>query len=233
MARNVFLIICSTLVAFGCNSAEIEPTDHAQLIPPDTIVEGRTITEWTKEWWHWTFGVPAAQNPELVLDQDCAVGQDDAVFFVPAYDGAKTYRRSCSIPQNTPVLVPIWVIINDYPCPDPTFEPAAGQSLEAFLREGAIAYNDSVTDLSVTLDGAQIDARAHRHTTGLFEFTAEKSLVGALPDPCLTGMPQSGVSDGFWLMLDIAGGEHEVRVTGVSPANEAFDHTYTLSSPRP
>jgi hypothetical protein len=27
-------------------------------------------------------------------------------------------------------------LINDYPCPDPSFEPAAGQTLEDFLTQG-------------------------------------------------------------------------------------------------
>ncbi|MDI1481833.1 hypothetical protein [Polyangium sp. y55x31] len=230
MKPTVLVILCAAFALSGCTSAEPEPADEAVVMAPDEPIAGKSIGAWTEEWWRWTFGVPAAQNPELVLDQDCGIGQDGSVFFVPAYDGAKTYRRTCVIPKGKPVLVPLWVIINDHPCPDPTFEPAAGQSLEDFLRQGAIDYNDMVTGLEVTLDGASVDVHAHRHTTGLFEFQAEQSLVGALPDPCLNGMSQSGVGDGYWLALTLSEGPHEVRVTGVDPSKEAFDHTYVLST---
>ena len=46
-----------------------------------------------KAWWRWTFAVPAASNPELVLEADCGVGQSGPVFFVPSYDGAETFEQ--------------------------------------------------------------------------------------------------------------------------------------------
>ncbi len=228
MQHTACLLSCVILTLAACTSDQPDEPGIVVSAATETI-EGKTITAWTEAWWAWTFGVPAAQNPELVLEQDCAVGQDEAIYFVPAYDGARTYRRTCKIPEGTTALVPLWVIINDYPCPDPTFEPAAGQSLEDFLRQGAIEYNDLVEDLEVTLDGESIDPGAHRHTTGLFELQAEASLVGALSDPCLNGMQQSGVSDGTWLAVTVTDGEHEVQVTGVDPGGEAFDHTYVLT----
>jgi hypothetical protein len=239
MKIRMGIVLGSVFFGVGCGSAEGDPAEvpAAQTetwrggvwaVPSSATVLGRSIDSWTESWWHWTFAVPAAQNPELVLTADCGVGQDGRVFFVPAYDGARIYERTCHIPFGKPVLVPLWVVVNDYPCPDPTFEPAPGQSLEAFLREGAIAYNDLVANMVVTLDGKSIDEDAHRHTTRLFHFEAHASLVGALPDPCLLGTRQPGVSDGFWLMLLAAPGEHVVRVQAVDPLGQPFDHTYRL-----
>ncbi|PTL76495.1 hypothetical protein DAT35_48610 [Vitiosangium sp. GDMCC 1.1324] len=210
----------------GCGTEEPEPT--TRVIPAQESVQGRGITDWTESWYHWMFAVPASQSPTLVLEADCATGQSEPVFLVPVYDGAKTYQRSCNIPAGKPVLVPLWVIINDYPCPDSSFEPAPGQSLEAFLTQGAMDYNSLVQNLTVSLDGVEIDPAEHRHTTGLFQFTAERSLIGQLPDACLQGTSQPGVSDGWWLMLTLAPGSHEVHVTGVDPSQEAFDYRYTL-----
>ncbi len=229
MRSDIFVLGLLGVVAMGCGAVEPAQEVRAEIVETNAMVQGKTITAWTEAWWHWTFGVPADQDPELVLEQDCAVGQDESVFFVPAYDGATKYQRTCVIPRGKPVLVPLWVVINDYPCPDPAFEPSAGQSLEEFLREGAMGYNDAVQNLVVTVDGETVEAKTHRHTTGLIEFTAEKTLVGALPDPCLTGMKQSGVSDGFWLMVNVAGGSHDVHVAGLNPSGEAIDYTYVLS----
>src|SRR6266705_6673188 len=38
---------------------------QAQVVPPDALVAGRTIPEWTAEWWKWILSIPAAENPEL------------------------------------------------------------------------------------------------------------------------------------------------------------------------
>jgi len=228
-ARSSVLVFAALGLA-GCGPSESDRPDTAVVMSPDASIAGRSIGAWTEEWWRWTFDVPAAQNPELVLDADCAVGQDDPVFFVPAYDGSKVFQRTCVMPEDTTALVPLRVIINDYPCPDPSFEPAAGQSLEDFLKQGAIDYNNLVKDMAVTVDGTSVDFAAHRHTTGIFDFQAEASLVGALPDPCLNGMKQSGVSDGFWFALTLSGGEHEVRITGKDPEGESFDSTYVLKT---
>jgi len=228
MKQLLCCLLWMPVALVGCGSDE----PRTRVIAPQDSVQGRSITDWTESWFHWNFAVPADQNPALVLDADCAAGQSEPVFFVPVYDGAKRYERSCHIPQGKPVLVPLWVIINDYPCPDPSFEPAPGQSLEDFLQHGAQEYNNQVQGLSVTLDGEAIDPTAHRHTTGLFHFTAEPSLVGKLPDACLQGSSQPGVSDGWWLMLSLAAGDHVVHVTGLDPSHEAIDATYRLSVSR-
>jgi hypothetical protein len=202
----------------------------ATVLPPHARVRGRTITEWSKEWYRWHFAVPADRSPMLLLDQDCAEGQQDSpVFFVPIYDLDTTFQRTCRVPRNKPVLLPLWVIINDYPCPDPSFEPAPGQSLEDFLRQGALDFNNGTQDLVVTIDGRPIDTRRHRHTSGLFTFDADPSLVGKIPDPCLLGGEQRGVTDGWWLMLQLTPGEHVVNVRALAPFGAPIDYTYTLN----
>ncbi len=230
----LFLAACGTdptLEAPTPSATEAQALDRSGpvVLPGNARIEGQSITTWTKAWWRWTFEVPAAQNPELILDTDCGVGQHDDVFFVPAYDGSSTYTRTCRVPSaSTPVLVPLWSLINDYPCPDPDFHPAPGQSLEDFLTEGVVQLNDTTQNLAVTVDGRAVDVGTHRHTTPLFTFTADPSLVGVLPDACLQGTRQPGVSDGWWLMLRLPKGQHEVHVTAVSPFGP-IDYRYVLA----
>lgn len=240
MRRAVVAVVAVAM--WSCNSA---PEDQvvsgasgalssktATVLEADAVVRGRSITEWGKQWWRWTFEVPFDRNPEVLLDADCAVSQHDGVFFVPAYDGATTYRRECTVPALKPVLVPLWVIINDFPCPDPDFHPGPGQTLEEFLTEGVVAFNDATRDLTVTVDGVAVDPSLHRHTTSIFEFTADPSLVGNLPDACLQGTRQPGVSDGWWLMLKAPIGRHEVHITAQAPTGSPVDFTYVLNVER-
>jgi hypothetical protein len=56
--------------------------------------------------------------------------------------------------------------LNDYPCPDPAFHPAPGQSLYDFFLEGAAAFIDTVYFLEVTIDGVpQPDMLRFRFTS--------------------------------------------------------------------
>jgi hypothetical protein len=206
-------------------------TSAATVLSPSSLLFERNLASWSESWWRWTFSVPAERNPELVLDSACDVGQSDSVFFVPSYEST-TFQRTCRVPAGKPVLVPLAVIINDYPCPDPAFEPAPGQSLEAFLTAGAKAYNDLVQGLQVTVDGEAIDVAPHRHTSRLFQFTANRSLVGILPDTCLQSSRQPGVSDGWWLALRLAPGPHVVHVLATDPAANRVDQTYRLNAAR-
>ena len=163
----------------------------------------------------------------------CGTQQNEPVFFVPTYDNAEVFERTCRVPFGKRVLVPIRAVINDHPCPDPTFNPAPGQSMEDFLREGAVAYNDGVRDLAVTVDGEAVSVTSHRHTSRLFHFVGHPSLVGQIPDSCLLGATsQPGVADGWWLMLLLAPGEHVVQATGLSPEGAPFDTTYRLEVAR-
>lgn len=218
----------ATPLSLSPEDATVLAGQGALVLPRALPVLGRSITAWTEQWWYWTYKVPAERNPELVLDADCGVEQSGPVYFVPAYDGATTYQRTCRVPFGKRVLVPLWIIINDFPCPDPDFKPAPGQTLEQFLREGARGFNDLIHDVSVTVNGKPVPYSAHRHTSPLFTFSAHPSLVGQFPDPCLTGTPQQGVSDGWWLMLALTPGKHTVHVTALSPMGTPIDYTYRL-----
>jgi hypothetical protein len=245
MRKVIVMLGGAIAMTSACSSEDLPPVDIGRLgsegaisgdsffrgavaWPNDSALLGRSFDSWIESWWRWTFSVPAERNPELVLDADCGVDQAERVYFVPLYDGAKTFERTCRVPFGKPVLFPVWAVINDYPCPDPTFEPAPGQTLDAFLREGAMAYTNLVQDFAVQWNGRNVDLGSRRNTGHLFEFQAHRSLVGKLPDPCLRGTMQPGVSDGYWLMVLPSPGEHVVRVRATHPSGEPIDQTYRI-----
>jgi hypothetical protein len=204
----------------------------AVVLPKWVPVEGRSLTEWTIDWWRWISLIPADRNPEFDLGA-CDVDQPEDVFFLPPYLSA-SWTRSCTVPFGKPVLVAAQAVVNDYPCPDPSFQPAPGQTLEAFLREGAVGFNDAFPLLSLTVDGRPVRVDRHRDTSPLFEFQADSSLLGRIPDPCLTGTPQPGVSDGWWSFLLLAPGDHTVVSTVTQPGGgDPFIRSYQLHVTHP
>jgi hypothetical protein len=197
------------------------------VLPAFVPVAGKSQRRWSEEWWRWILSVPAAHNPELVLEQDCAVGQSGPVYFVPGFQ-ADVYTRTCRVPLGKFVFLPAWSYLNDYPCPDPTFQPPPGQTLEDWLAEGARAFNDKVTNLTVQVDGRAVGYQRRRQTTRLFSFTGDISLKPTF-DGCITGTPQSAVSDGWWLMLaPLLPGDHTIVLEATSPSGHATSATIVL-----
>jgi hypothetical protein len=196
------------------------------IYPGQATVDGKTTLGWVPEFWRYIFSLPASENPELVDSADCGVGQTGPVFFIPG-EQHDVYTRSCTVPAGTPVLWPIWSLFNDYPCPDPTFQPAPGQSLEDFLAQGAQAFDDAVKNLAATIDGRSIDVSKYRYTTGLVTFTGDPSLTATL-DSCVTGSQQVGVADGWFVLLRLSPGDHSLVVTATAPSGHATSQTFLL-----
>ena len=195
---------------------------RAFIYPRHARVDGKTTLGWIPEFWRYIFSVPASENPmleagprplatpELVDSADCGVGQTGPVFFVPG-EQHDVYSRSCTVPARTPVLWPIWSLFNDYPCPDPTFQPAPGQSLQDFLARGARAFDDAVKNLAATVDGRPVDP----------------SLTATF-DSCVTGSRQEGVADGWFVLLRLSPGDHTLVVTATAPSEHATSQTFLL-----
>jgi len=245
------LLAAGTLFTFGCgpavapsaqpagdtgSSAAMATSDRARhedegdarfhIVPRNAQVAGKTTLGWIPEFWRYLYSVPASQNPELVDAADCAVGQSGPVFFIPG-EQHDVYTRACTIPAHTPVLWAIWAAFNDYPCPDPSFQPAPGQTLEDFLAQGARAFDDAVTHLAATIDGRSIEVSRYRYTTGLVSFTGDPSLTATF-DGCVTGSQQVGVADGWYVLLRLSAGEHTLVVTATSPGGHATSQTFSL-----
>ncbi len=199
----------------------------AWVLPKRVPIAGRSQLQWTQEFWRWILSVPADKNPELILDADCGIAQSGPVFFVPGFQ-QPVYTRSCKVPFGKFVLIPATAFLNDYPCPDPNFKPAAGQSLEAFLQKGAADFVNAVKDIKVTVDGKLVDHTKYRQASKLFQFTGDISLKAGF-DGCITGQRQDAVSDGYYLMLaPLLPGAHQVVVTDISPDGKPASATFDL-----
>ena len=174
--------------------------------PPLARPYGTSMVEWSQRWWQYIYAIPAAQNPMLSpTGGDCTLDQTGRVWMMSSVidpGGTASFTRSCALPQGEALLFNLSGVLNDYPCPDPSFQPAPGQSLYAFLAEGARSIVDGVDFLSLTLDGTALPHPFdYRFTSpALFDITGDPSLTPVF-DGCITGSPQPAVADGYSVML--------------------------------
>jgi hypothetical protein len=208
------------------STRENEDGPSFHIVPRPAVVAGKTTFEWIPEFWRYLLSLPSDVNPELNLGADCSVGQSGPVFFLPGFQ-ARVSTRSCTIPAHTPVLYTPQSLLNDYPCPDPTFQPAPGQTLEDFLAQGAKAFDDAITSMVVTIDGTSIDPDPYRYLTHLFTFTGDPSLTATL-DSCVTGTQQVAVVDGWFVILRLSPGDHTLVTTYVNPGGHPTSATFLL-----
>lgn len=191
------------------------------VIPPHARFHCLSYGEWGAQWWRWAYSFPSAQFPPSQSGEvDCSLGQSGSVWFLAGTTGQGPVARECSdtIPSGKTLFFPIITYLNDYPCPDPNFQPPPGQTLEEFLTEGAAAIIGLVTELEVVVDGQHLnDLFNYRATSQLFTFTADPSLVAF--DPCVTGdpqFPQFGVTDGYWILMNpLPPGPHTIFIRGL------------------
>jgi hypothetical protein len=239
MRRIAFLFVvaacCGAIVqASAAASQDYGDNPNPALFPKQSHPYGADMSTWADRESQWASAQPLEQNP--LLDQtgaDCAVGQEGPVWFLPRIAGPRVFSgtRTCTIPAHTAVLLEIGAYVNPWPCPDPNFRPAPGQSLYDFLIADAKAFMDGVDQLEVSLDGqAFTDVLSYRfHSHDLFTLTGDPSLQATF-DPCITGSPQPAIVDGFFMMFKpLDPGSHTIRVFGTDARGANKTYTYYLT----
>ena len=186
----------------------------AEVLPQAAHAHGRSQVELSEDFQRYNYSIPAESHPALNPAADCNAGQSGPVFNAPLFPFSGVLNaRVCVVPHGKHVFYTLTGVFNDFPCPDPTFHPAPGESLEHFLREGAIAGNAlfNPANFELLVDGTSIDIAAHRITTPLFEFVGDPSLSIPSFDACVTGHTQPGVFDGWqFLIAPPSPGQHDI-----------------------
>lgn len=168
------------------------PTLEKNWVPADAGVAGVSQSKWSERWWQWAGRFP--NNNELPYrDPDgrrCAQFQekDGAVWFLAGTDGNFEAARSCRIPADKHLFVPL---INWF----------AAEGDCARKTAEAKRFGDHVLTGLVILDGRPIG-----------DFRRMRVASGACFD-AFRGRP-SGATDGYWLMLSpLPAGEHVLAIT--------------------
>jgi hypothetical protein len=235
IAYLILLAVCcgALLQASAAASPDYGDNPNPALFPKQSHPFGADLSTWADRESQWAYAQPLAHNP--VLDQtgaDCAIDQEGPVWFLPRIAGPRVFSgtRSCTIPAHKAIFLEIGAYVDPYPCPDPNFHPAPGQSLYDFLIADAGAFMDGVNRLEASLDGQAFgDVLGYRfHSEDLFTLTGDPSLYPTY-DPCVTGSPQPAIVDGFFMMFKpLEPGSHIIRVFGTDVRGANKTYTYFL-----
>lgn len=243
MMKQPALLALALCVVTGCGAPEgsaVEETALATaqrgnpnpaLFTKDSRPFGVSMESWSEEWWRWVYSMPTSANPNTDLTVDCGKNQEGPLFFLPAYFGSSANGRSCTIPRHKVIGVSLVSLLNDYPCPDPTFVPAPGQTLFQFLLQGAEQGQAAdVATVSATLDGKAFNDVSSYHfvSDDLFHFTGDASLQGI--DSCITGSRQPAVAASYFIVLkELEPGPHVLLTSWVSPSGHVHAQTFNLN----
>jgi hypothetical protein len=215
----------SALTAEG-GQAERHHDDNPNpaLFEKDARPLGRSMEFWAEQWWRWVYSIPADRNPLLHPTLDSNQNQSGPVYFLAFGD------RTSTVPRGRAIAATVATAANDYPCPDPTFQPAPGQSLFDFLSAPVTSLQDSVVSIDATLDGQALTGllgyRARSHD--LTHFVGDLSLQPTL-DSCITGTRQPLVVDSYLFMIKpLAPGSHLLTTRVEYPGGLVFARTQHL-----
>jgi hypothetical protein len=187
---------------------------------------GETYAALTERWWRWYVSIPYGVGPNVdPSGANCGINQSGPVWFLSGKLGS-TWSSACTVPVGTAILTPVFDVLDDYPCPYP-FQPAPGTSLEAFLQADIANYVDPLAYATATLDNKPLQVR--RVKTSLFAFTGAADNVQF--DTCITGSPQVGVSDGYFVFIEpLPPGQHILQLrSGSSVFGGPTEGTITLT----
>lgn len=179
-------------------------------------VLGKTIGEWSVQWWQWAYSIPTPSNPMLdTSGADCDVGQKGPMWFLVGYffgDGTPI-ERDCTVPQGKYILFPIanatWIQTRQDQEANPQYTETDYRRLANEFLPPSVGG-----DMEATLDGKPI---IFNPKTPIIQ-SQSPVFTGKFPEDNvfsdygysasdLTGYPI--VSDGWWVVLPpLSRGEH-------------------------
>ena len=207
-----------------------------KVIKADSVVFGRTYSEWSAAWQQWALSIPVANHP-LFDNGDCSVGQSGPVWFLGGKFcainnpncGTSNVVRSCTVPAGKALYIPAmnaeWSVLE---MNDPKFQLGD-------LRSFAASNIDGTTNVTMEVDGAAIPHLKDRFRvqSTAFAFTIpDDNLFNAVGEgPYTGGSYFPGVDDGVYVMLaPLPVGPHMIHFHGSMPAfNFTLDITYHLN----
>jgi hypothetical protein len=224
-ARTIAHALCAGLIA----AAAIAPANALADATPSVL--GKTIGEWSAQWWKWAYSIPTPFNPMLdTSGAYCDVGQKGPMWFLAGWffgDGTPVVR-ACSVPRGKYILFPIisatWIqTLLD----DPTLKETDWRRLANEFLPPSVGG-----DMEATLDGEPIIFNPKTPITQsqspVFEATfPEDNVYSAFGYLATDLTDQPIVSDGWWVVLPpLAPGEHVLHFrAGQSQQNVTYHLT--------
>jgi hypothetical protein len=188
---------------------------HAQVLPNDAIVEGRSIGDWSAEWWKWVMPIPISRNPMLDTTGSFAAENqpEGEVFFVAVVLGLSPdpVTRHFEVPEGKHLFFPVLMYEAD------NVDTSPPLSVEGLREQSAGIVND-IGELHVSIDGVAVpDPFAHRAISPVFSvhYTDPDNLHAFAFNHPVSGEIDPIVSDGYWFMVEpLPPGPHVLKFGG-------------------
>ena len=218
-ARAFAISATLTTTVLTVSTAEAAVT----VLTPGATVAGKTIGEWSANWWQWALQT----SPSPIADLTGAAanaGQSGPVFFLAGTSNGPA-TRIFDIPRDVYVMIPL-VVGEMSQLELDSYFPGGAPHAVTQVEAAAIAQIDAyVTELFATLDGVALPSGsqglpgqpgtglfAHRERSPVFNFVAAADNPFGVPDGKSSG---AAVADGYFLMLEpLSPGVHEFSFGG-------------------
>ena len=194
------------MLLFSFVTLPVAGSASVNIFPPGSKPYGLAYPEHIENFWKWTLGIPAKDNPiNDPTGEKCATGQlntNSSVFYLTFNNGGVS-ERTCEVPAGKGLFIPVMQVeLSDKDTPGATIEE---------LKLSAKTDQDSVNSLYLKIGDKEYnfdDLRKYRTDTDGFDVNyADNGIFGIVE-----GGPTKAVADGYYIMTDpLPKGNHTVH----------------------
>jgi hypothetical protein len=187
-----FRLTSLSLVSFVSLLVAMMPANAVTILPQGSTVAGKTIGEWTADWWKWAFNQSKPSDAFTdMTGANAGVNQSGPVFFVAGTAGGNA-TRSFTVPGDKYLLIPM---VNA--AVSEVGDGLTGQDLKEF----ATFLADNIDSGFLEIDGVSVIDNSnfgnYREASPLFNYMA------ATDNPFGATVGDSGeaYADGYYVMV--------------------------------
>jgi hypothetical protein len=185
-----------SILLFSFVMLPVAGSNPVNIFPPGSNPYGLPYDKHIENFWKWTLGIPAKDNPiNDPTGEKCATGQlntNSSVFYL-AFNNGGVSERTCKVPVGKGLFIPVMQVeLSDKDTPGATVEE---------LKLSAKTDQDSVNSLYLKIGDKEYnfeDLRKYRTDTDGFDVDyADNGIFGIVE-----GGPTKAVADGYYIMTD-------------------------------
>lgn len=215
----IIVILFSVILTLENVSILLAQQSNPGILASNTSPYGTEYSDWIGKWWQWNIALPKETHLTYNYSADnCDMGQVGPVWFLAGVVSGR-HDRSCTIPSDKAVLLPLETGECDYG----EKAIASDSDLVTCATEG----NDYAV-ISASVDGNTIkDPLSYRTQSGFFNISVPSNNIFEEPPGVY-----KAYADGYFLFIEpLSPGEHVVKITSNinNPFNKEYSHSKDLT----
>lgn len=241
--KKITMSVLATMIAAGiiflagCQKDETAPTastnastnsessvmrnQNSIIFPIVSHMYGKSYSEWVASWWKWDLQFDCAHFPTFDADGSLEnQNQSGPVFFLAGNRHQATL--SVTVPAGKSIFFPLATVESDYPCGDAILD-----SLASYTQ----GFVNTITDMSLTIDGQAIgNLSSYQVLSPTFTTAANADLANCF-DHCITGSVMQFEAGGYFFMLKpLSAGSHTIVRHAVAVGGAVtYDTVYNIT----